>query len=342
MKRLLSIALALAIVFAFAATAGAASLFGGKDTWPSRDISMTVPWNPGGVTDLTVRTASDELAKALGVNVTIVNTAGAAGSVGTLAVQNGPKDGYNMLGAGLQAYVTYNVYGYTDVTFRDWTFYTLAYAPNVVVVPAESPFQTIDELVEYAVAHQGELKIGTAGAGSGGHTGAEILSKGAGFTYNHMPYESGVNAVNATLSAEVDANCQLITEVVEHIRAGTLRALAVLSDTDLDLGDGIVIPSILGAVPSMANSVPMGETISYCIPGGVPEEVLTKMDEVMPTVTSSQAFADFCAQKGMKVEYHGREDSQEYVENLYSLVCWTLYEGGSVTVSPETFGVAKK
>lgn len=342
MKRLVSLVIALVLLMAMASTASAAiSLFGGGE-WPDGDISMTVPWNPGGVTDLTVRAASDELGKALGTNVTIVNTAGAAGSVGTLAVQNGPTDGYSMLGAGLQAYVTYNVYGYTDVTYRDWTFYTLAYAPNVVVVPAESPFQTIEELIEWAKANPGQLKIGSAGAGSGGHTGAEILAKGAGFTYNHMPYESGVNAVNATLSAEVDANCQLITEVVEHIRAGKMRCLAILSDTDLDLGDGLVLPAITKTIPEMASSVPMGETISYCLPAGVPEEVLAKMDEVMPTVTSSEAFTSFCASKGMKVEYHGREDSQAYVENLASLVTWTLYEGGSVTVSPETYGIPKK
>ncbi|MDO4741264.1 MAG: tripartite tricarboxylate transporter substrate binding protein [Eubacteriales bacterium] len=341
MKRSVTLIVAMLLVLAMVSSASALSLFGSKE-WPSSDISMTVPWNPGGVTDLTVRAASDELGKALGTNVTIVNTAGASGSVGTLAVQNGPTDGYSMLGAGLQAYVTYNVYGYTDVTFRDWTFYTLAYAPNVVVVPAESQFNTIEELVAWAQANPGQLKIGSAGAGSGGHTGAEILAKGAGFTYNHMPYESGVNAVNATLSAEVDANCQLITEVVEHVRAGKLRCLAILSDADLDLGDGIVLPAITKTVPEMASCVPMGETISYCLPKGVPEDVLVKMDEVMPGVTSSEAFKNFCASKGMKVEYHGREDSQAYVENLASLVTWTLYEGGSVTVSPETFGIPKK
>ena len=331
MKRLVSLVIALVLVMALANSASALSLFGSKE-WPNGDISMTVPWNPGGVTDLTVRAASDELGKALGTNVTIVNTAGASGSVGTLAVQNGPTDGYSMLGAGLQ----------TDVTYRDWTFYTLAYAPNVVVVPAESPFKTIEELVEWAKANPGQLKIGSAGAGSGGHTGAEILAKGAGFTYNHMPYESGVNAVNATLSAEVDANCQLITEVVEHVRAGKLRCLAILSNADLDLGDGIVLPAIVKTVPSMATCVPMGETISYCLPKGIPEEVLVKMDEAAKTAANSEAFAKFCASKGMKVEYHGREDSQAYVENLASLVTWTLYEGGSVTVSPETYGIPKK
>ena len=342
MKRIVSLLLVVMLAMALCGSASALGIFGGGGAWPSSDISMTVPWNPGGVTDLTVRVASDELGKALGVNVTVVNTAGASGSVGTLAVQDGPKDGYNMLGAGLQAYVTYNVYGYTDVTFRDWTFYTLAYAPNVIVVPASSPFQSVTELVEYAKANPGQLKIATAGAGSGGHTGAEILAKGAEFTYNHMPYESGVNAVNATLSAEVDCNCQLITEVVEHIRAGSLRGLAVLSDQDLDLGDGLVLPSVLKEVPAMETSVPMGETISFCIPSGVPEEVLAKMDEVMPGVTSSDAFKAFCDTKGMKVEYHGREDSQDYVENLSSLVCWTLYDSGSVTVSPETYGVPRK
>ena len=131
-KKFASVALALSLALALLAscssgseatsgsTAASTSAAATTETdWPECDITMTVPWNPGRVTDLTVRAFSDELAKALGVNITIGNTAGAAGSVGTIAVQDGPKDGYNLLGAGLQAMVTYPCYGYTDVTYAD-------------------------------------------------------------------------------------------------------------------------------------------------------------------------------------------------------------------------------
>jgi len=306
--------------------------------WPKYDITMTVPWNPGGVTDLTVRSFSDELAKELGVNITIANTAGGAGSVGTIAVQDAPKDGYTLLGAGLQALVTYPCYGYTDVTYRDWTFFTMAYAPNVVVVPGNSPYNTIEEFIEGA--KDGSLNIGTAGTGSGGHTGAEILSAGAGFEYNHVPYDSGSNCVVATISGEVDANCQLITEVIDYIKSGDLKCLAVMSDEDLVVGD-ITIPSVLTAVPDMKNVVPMGETIALCVPSGVDQAIIDKLDEAMPKVAESEAFTSFCESKGMVVTYHGSDTSQEHVGQLASLVDWTLYDGGTVSISPADFGIEK-
>ena len=357
MKKFASVALALSLALALlascssgseatsssaaASTAETSSTSAAATTetdWPEYDITMTVPWNPGGVTDLTVRAFSDELAKALGVNITIGNTAGAAGSVGTLAVQVGPKDGYNLLGAGLQAMVTYPCYGYTDVTYRDWTFYTMAYAPNVVVVPGNSPYNTIEDLI--AAAKEETLTFGSAGTGSGGHTGCEILAGGAGFEYNHVPYDSGSNCIVATISGEVDANCQLITEVVDYVKSGDLKCLAVLSDKDLVIGD-ITIPSILSAVPDMENVVPMGETIALCVPSGVDQAIIDKLDEVMPGVAESEAFQTFCADKGMVVTYNGSDTSQEYVGHLASLVDWTLYDGGTVTVSPEEFGIER-
>ncbi|MDD3428421.1 MAG: tripartite tricarboxylate transporter substrate binding protein [Oscillospiraceae bacterium] len=355
MKRILALALVLVMaLFAFAgcgataassapastATSEATSAPAASTTdWPKRDITMTVPWNPGGVTDLTVRAFSDELAKQLGVNVTIANTAGAAGSVGTIAVQDGPKDGYNLLGAGLQALVTYPVNGYTDVTYKEWTFFTMAYAPNVIVVPKDSPYNTLADLI--AAAKSGTaITIGSAGVGSGGHTGAEILSQGAGFTYDHVPYDSGSNAVVATLSGEVDMNCQLITEVVDYIRSGDLKCLGVMSDKDLTIGE-ITIPSVLTAVPEMAAVVPMGETIALCVPSGVDQAIIDKLDEVMPAVAESKAFNEFCESKGMVVTYNGAATSQDYVGKLASLVDWTLYEGGTVQISPADFGIEK-
>lgn len=319
-------------------TTAAATEAASETNWPEYDITLTVAWNPGGVTDLTVRAYADVLSKELGKNITIANTAGASGSVGTIAVWDAPRDGYNLLGASMQATVTFPCYGYTDFTTRDWDIWTMAYAPNVVVVPGNSPYNTLEELIEGAKAET--LDFGSAGAGSGGHTGIEILSKGAGFEYNHVPYDSGANCIVATISGEVDANCQLITEVIDYVASGDLKCLGVMAPEDLVVGD-ITIPSVLKTVPEMENVVPMGETITLAVPNGVDEAILKKLDEVMPKVAASEEFQSFCESKGMVVVYNDREASQEYVNKLASLVDWTLYDGGTVTISPEEFGIER-
>ncbi len=324
----------------------ATSLVGCSESeYPTKDISMTVCWAAGGVTDLTVRAASAELATAFGVNVTIVNTAGGSGSVGTISVQDGTKDGYNLLGAGLQALVTYPVFEYTDVTYEYWDFYTLAYAPNLICVSSDSPYNDLNDLID--ALRDGEssgnlLSCAHAGTGSGGHTGAEIFTgaNGADVAYKAVAYDGGANTLTPILSGECDFNCQLTTELLDMVRAGDFRALAVLSPDELVVDD-IVIPSILDYLPGLESSVPMGETISYCIPDGVPEEVLEKFDEVMPGVTSADSFTSFCDEKGMVPTYNGRDTSQDYVGKLASAVCWTLYNGGTVSVSPADFGFAE-
>ena len=90
------------------------------DKYPSRDINMVVPWNPGGSTDLTGRALADAMGKSMGTNIVVTNTPGSGGSVGSLTVQKAEKDGYNILANGMLALTAMPVLGYTETTQKDW------------------------------------------------------------------------------------------------------------------------------------------------------------------------------------------------------------------------------
>ena len=109
--------------------------------WPTKDITVVVPWNPGGGTDLTVRALTTEMSKTLGVNIAVVNTPGANGSVGTKNVWNAKHDGYTILGAGLMPFTSYQVMGYMDQGHKDWITWTATFSPNVLAVRAVSPYK---------------------------------------------------------------------------------------------------------------------------------------------------------------------------------------------------------
>ena len=181
----LSLVLALACGAAFAQGTKEGGAAKASD-YPNKTINMTVPYGAGGTTDLTARGLASPMGKQLGVTINVINTPGAGGSAGSLNVQNAKVDGYSILANGMLAFTTMPIMGYTDKTYKDWDIWIATYAPNVVVVPKNSPYHTITDLVNDMKANPGKVTIGTAGIGTGGHFGAEVLKAVAGVDYKHI------------------------------------------------------------------------------------------------------------------------------------------------------------
>lgn len=309
--------------------------------YPSRDINMVVPWNPGGSTDLTGRAMADAMGKSLGTNIVVTNTPGSGGSVGALTVQKAEKDGYNILANGMLALTAMPVLGYTETTHRDWDYYLATFTPNVLAVRKDSPYQTAQDLLDDLAARPGEVTDGTGGMGSGGHLGIEVLCAATGLTYKHVPYEGGGKAVTAALAGEVDFTSQLLVEMQDMFVSGDMRALANFTSEDITLENGTVIPSILNFVPELEDRLPMGETTGIAVPKEQPAEVLTALDKAFGDAMKDEDFLGFCKTKGFIVTAMGREEAAKYVDKLASTVTWTLYDCGVATISPEKFDIAR-
>lgn len=312
-----------------------------EDKYPSRDINMVVPWNPGGSTDLTGRALADAMGKSLGCNIVVTNTPGSGGSVGTLTVMKSEKDGYNILANGMLSLSTLPVLGYADTTVKDWDFYLATFTPNVLAVRKDSPYQTAQELLEAMKANPGAITDGTGGMGSGGHVGIEVLCATTGLTYKHVPYEGGGKAVTAALSGEVDFTSQLLVEMQDMFISGDMRALANFSPDDITLENGTVIPSILKTVPELADRLPMGETTGIAVPKGEPEYVTAALSKAFDEAIKNPDFLAFCKTKGFIVNGMQGEEAAQYMQKLSSTVAWTIYDCGVATISPEKFGIPR-
>ena len=311
------------------------------DKYPSRDINMVVPWNPGGSTDLTGRALADAMGKSMGTNIVVTNTPGSGGSVGSLTVQKAEKDGYNILANGMLALTAMPVLGYTETTQKDWDFYLATFTPNVLAVRKDSPYQTAQELLDAMKANPDSITDGTGGMGSGGHLGIEVLCAETGLTYKHVPYEGGGKAITAALAGEVDFTSQLLVEMQDMFISGDMRALANFTAEDITLENGTVIPSILQFVPSLESKLPMGETTGIAVPKGEPDYVLEALDKAFDEALKSEAFLKFCETKGFIVNGMGRQEAAAYVDKLASTVTWTLYDCGVAAISPEEFGISR-
>lgn len=334
MKKILTTVMVLALV-AMCAFAQAAQ----EEVYPNKNINLTVPYGAGGTTDLTARALANAMGEKLGVTINVINTPGAGGSAGTLNVQNANNDGYSLLANGMLAFCTMPINGYTDKTFREWDIWIATYAPNVIVVPADSPFNTIQDLVEAIRQNPGQITAGTAGIGSGGHFGAEVIKSIAGADYKHITYNGGSAAFTATLAGEVQFCPQLLAEYKDAIIGGQVKALCTLSDEDITIAEGITIPSIKNFYPEAAKFLPMGEVTGILVPKGLPESYLEKLDEAFAVAVKDKAFLDFCESKSFSVNVYDRQHSQEFMENFASKACWLMYDAGAVTISPSDFGI---
>lgn len=340
-KHMSLVAVAAVVVVAAVAWPSIKGMIGGGDKYPSRDVNITVPFNPGGSTDLTGRALAEAMGKSLGTNFVVTNTPGAGGSVGSLAVYNANKDGYSILADGMLAFTSMAVMDTMKTTANEWDIWLATFSPNVIAVRKDSPYQTMDDLIKALKENPGQVTAGTAGPGSGGHIGIEVVKGALGVEYKHVPYQGGNPAIVATLSGEVDFTPQLLVEMEDMIKAGELRALACLTAEDIQIKDGPTIPSITKFIPEITNRLPMGETTGIAVPKGLPEGVLEQLDKAFNEATQSESFTSFCQSKGFIMNPMGREESAKYVENLASIVSWTLYDAGVAKISPEEFNIAK-
>jgi tripartite-type tricarboxylate transporter receptor subunit TctC len=311
--------------------------------WPTQDISVVVPYPPGGGTDLTTRALAEEMGRALKTTISVINQPGASGSIGTIAVWNKPHNGYTIAANGLLAFSSYPVMGYTENTYKDWNIWIATYSPNAIVTKggADAKYKSMNDLLAALKAKPGEITFGTAGVGSGGYMGAEVLKMGTKLPYKHISYQGGAPAIIGGLSGEVDIVPQLLMEMVDHIRAGKMNALAVLMDQPFKLSGAADIPAITASVPDIKPYLPMGESFGIMVPKDTPANVVQAIDDAFKIAVNSETMKKFAAEKGSVVLALSGDAAQAHVAKLSSIVSWTLFDGGTAKISPEKFGFPK-
>ena len=296
-----------------------------------------------GGTDLTTRALAEEMGKALKANVSVLNQPGASGSIGTIAVWNKPHNGYTIAANGLLAFASYPVMGYMENTYKDWNIWIATYSPNAIVTKggADAKYKNMNDLLAALKAKPGAVTFGTAGVGSGGYMGAEVLKMGTELPYKHIAYQGGAPAIVGGLSGEVDIVPQLLMEMVDHIRAGKMNALAVLMDKPFKLSGAADIPAITDSVPAIKPYLPMGESFGIMVPKDTPANVVKAIDEAFKVAVNSDTMKKFAAEKGSVILALSGDAAQAHVAKLSSIVSWTLFDGGTAKISPEKFGFPK-
>ncbi|MBW8906036.1 MAG: tripartite tricarboxylate transporter substrate binding protein [Betaproteobacteria bacterium] len=210
----------IALLAALAAGAAAA-----EDAYPSKPITMIVPFPPGGVADIVGRPLATVMQKSLKHPVVVVNRTGAGGAVGMAAVAKSAPDGYTIL-MGLSSISIFPVSDRINgkeplYEMSDFSPIALVTAdPTVLVVRSESPYKTLQEFVAGAKARPGKINYSSSGVYGTLHVAMEIFANAAGIQLFHVPYQGGGPAVTALLAGQVEASAQGPAAVIGQVKAG--------------------------------------------------------------------------------------------------------------------------
>ncbi len=206
-------------------------------SWPTKPVTLIVPFPPGGSTDQIARAIGPSLSKTLGQNFIIDNKAGATGTIGAGTVRRAPADGYTLLVTSLGPLVIapHLIKAVPYDALKDFDTITVAVqAPNVLVVPAASPHKSVADVVAFLKANPDKMSFASSGNGSSDHLTAELFWLESGTTGVHVPYKGGGPAVADLLGGQVDASFQNVNTVFQHItRAGACVRLRSPATSDL-------------------------------------------------------------------------------------------------------------
>lgn len=217
-----------------AAFAGLLTLTGaaGAQNYPSRPVTMIIPFAAGGPTDVLGRVVGARMSEVLGQQVTIENVGGAGGQLGAKRVADAAPDGYTMVlgtvGTHAQSQTLYKKPLYNSAT--DFTPVALiAEVPIVLTVNNDVPAKDFKEFVAYAKANQDKVRYGSAGAGSATHLGCVVLNAAMGTNLTHVPYRGTGPALQDLLSGQIQFLCEVITTAKPQIDGGKVKALAIMT-----------------------------------------------------------------------------------------------------------------
>jgi len=243
--------------------------------YPAHPVKLIVPFPPGSTPDIVGRTLAAKLQQALGQPFVVENRTGAGGNIGTEAAAKAPADGYTLL-IGTNGPIATNKYLYRSLPYdpqKDLApISLLATAPQMLVVAPQLNVESLQAFIVYTRAHPGRVSYGSVGSGSASHLTMELLKSEAKLELVHVPYRGFPPAVTDMLAGNIQAMFAIIPGVLPHVRAGTMKALAVTALRRSKLAPGVPSVAELG-MPQLESLAWIGLLAPSATPGSVLERL---------------------------------------------------------------------
>jgi tripartite-type tricarboxylate transporter receptor subunit TctC len=257
--------------------------------YPSQPIKLISPFPPGGSVDITARLIAEPLGAQLGTRVVIDNRSGASGNIGMEAAARAAPDGYTLVLNTIPLVTNQSLFEKLPWDpVRDFApIGMVATSPHILVVPNRLAVANVDDLVRLARANPGKLSYASAGVGTTFHLCTEMFKDATGTFILHVPYRGGGPALLDTLSGQVDLSFPTLSAALPHVKAGSLRALAVT---------GIARSPLLPEVPTLREAgvrdFQFSQWLALLAPAGTPPEVVGRLNGALRQVLNSREVRD--------------------------------------------------
>jgi tripartite-type tricarboxylate transporter receptor subunit TctC len=301
-------------IFLAAGLVAAAGLAVAQAAYPSKPITMIVPFPPGGLADIVGRPVAEALGRELAQPVVIENKSGAGGGIGMAQVAKAPPDGYTIL----MALSSYSVLPEADSILGRQQMYAynalrpvarITADPTVLAVRADAPWKTVQDFIEDARKRPGAINFGSSGNYGTMHVPMEILKQVTNVRMTHIPYTGAGPAVVALLSGQVDAVASGPATVLQHVKAGKLRVLAHWGTSRLE-----TMPD----VPSLKQAGYDAEYAQWSglfVPAATPEPIVQRLRAAARAAANDTKVKEVIMNAGSPVLYQDTPEFEKYVQN---------------------------
>ena len=276
-----------------------ASATGHAQTYPSRQITLIIPFVPGGSNDLVGRAIGKKLAEAWGQPVIVENRGGAGGMIGTAAVASAAPDGYTLLlvsptftiNPAIKKTMPFDtVKDFTPVAF-------IARAPLLVTTSTKLPVESVRELFALARSKPGQITYASAGLGSINQSSTELIAFTAGVRFMHVPYKGGAPALNDLVGGHVDIFVSSLPQALQLIRSGQIKTLAVTSTRRTAL-----LPDVPTLAESGESGAELGTWWGIAGPAGMPRDIVNVLNAEIGKILASPELGRFLTNEGAEAE----------------------------------------
>ena len=294
-------------VFAFALLCF--STLASAQAWPSRPLRYIVPFPPGAFNDTLGRTISAELSKTLGQPMVVDNRPGGNSIIGTEVAAKSPPDGYTLFGAALPFSVMQSLYKTSFDVTKDFAPITLAgISANLLVAHPSFPVNSVKELIDYARKNPGRINYGSSGNGTSVHLSMELFKSMTKTFMLHIPYKGSAPVVADLLAGQVDVMFDNVPNVIGHVRAGKMKALAVSTAQRSTLAPDVPTVAESG-VPGYELAVWFG----VLAPAGTPRDIVGRLNAEIVKVLNSAEVKDRFGKQGVEVRTSTPEQFGEFL-----------------------------
>ena len=303
--RALSAALAGAAVFAAVAAAA------GADDWPTRPVTMVVPFAPGGGTDVLGRIVARRLSETLGQQVIVENLAGAGGMIGSAHVVHATPDGYEFDLASRADTINQTLYKHPLYNFKEDLVPVVLVAdqPMILLARKDLPVNGLQDFIAYVKKNQATLRSGSAGIGSPSYVDCALFNQAIGVKVQDIPYRGGGPALQDLIAQQIDYFCTLSPTGVPPVQGGLVKGIAALG--------GKRLPSLPELPTAIEQGMPFEAStwFGFFAPKGTPAAVIKKLHDATVAAINTPAVQEQLVATGTFVVAPERQ-STEYLQNM--------------------------